>query len=437
VTDAPTYEPPPAPPDSSEPTAVTPDTSIPGAKGVESSNESEAGTSPGWLDSGGSLDTPPPAQLDAPVNDTVTLSDSGHMDSGGDPEGDPEQLEPVGEADQVNSTPADAGQEGTPDDESTSGFADAGGNAENNPPIAPQRPEPTESQSIDETDTQLPTPPENAHSQSDDNDDVATETSDRELESTAGTSARGADSATSEALPEQAVAANERAAGSDVTAGESPSDAPPQPTSSEPGVDSTPAEPQARADQTSPAEPVITSDSANSGAERAVAPPNVTEQSSSDVGETTDAAVREAKAVELETPAGSAYYGLNDIDMREAAEELRPEAGYFTVDMHGSANDSDHVFFENKNGEMQSLNAQQLAQAIKENPDWNGQPVRLFACYTGQDPPNGGATFGQQLANSLGVDVKAPTSWVSNDVNGNPVLNTRNRGEWRAFHPGS
>jgi hypothetical protein len=119
--------------------------------------------------------------------------------------------------------------------------------------------------------------------------------------------------------------------------------------------------------------------------------------------------------------------------MREAAEEVKPEEGYYTVDMHGSNTDSDHVYFQNANGETETLAADQLGTVIQDNDNWDGQPVRLFSCYTGQDPPGGGDSFGQQLADSMGVDVQAPTSWVDNDSNGNPVLG--NGGEWRIFHP--
>jgi hypothetical protein len=155
------------------------------------------------------------------------------------------------------------------------------------------------------------------------------------------------------------------------------------------------------------------------------------QQDTLDRTDSTDAAVENAKAIELETNAGSAYYGPNDSDMREAAQEVKPEEGYYTVDMHGAQGDPDHVYFENGTGNMETLSADQLAAVIQSNENWDGEPVRLFSCYTGQDSPGGGDSFGQQLADSLGVEVKAPTSWVDNDSNGNAVVGSG--GTWRIF----
>jgi hypothetical protein len=169
--------------------------------------------------------------------------------------------------------------------------------------------------------------------------------------------------------------------------------------------------------------------------------PAVTDQGSSstdqstqtDMSDQSDSVVEDAKAIELDTKAGSAYYGPDDLDMREAAQEVKPADGYHTIDMHGSESDPDHVYFQNKDSEMESLSADQLAVVIQDNDHWDGQPVRLYSCWTGQDPPSGGDSFGQQLSDSLGVDVQAPTSWVSNDANGDPVLGSG--GEWQVFHP--
>jgi hypothetical protein len=160
---------------------------------------------------------------------------------------------------------------------------------------------------------------------------------------------------------------------------------------------------------------------------------DATRADSSDRTDEPDSVVADAKAIELDTNAGSAYYGPNDAVMREAAQEVNPEAGYHTVDMHGSADDSDHVYFQSENGALESLSADQLADVIRDNDNWDGQPVRLFSCWTGQDPPGGGDAFGQQLADSLGVEVRAPTTPISNDSYGNPVL--LGGGEWRTFQP--
>lgn len=146
-----------------------------------------------------------------------------------------------------------------------------------------------------------------------------------------------------------------------------------------------------------------------------------------------DKAIESAQAIELDTDAGSAYYAPNDIEMREAAEQLKPEDGSYTVDMHGDPTDPDHVCFQIDNDTWETLTADQLSTVIKDNDGYDGEPVRLFSCYAGQDPPGGGDSFGQQLANSLGVDVTAPTTSVTQDSQGNPVV--LDGGVWRTFQP--
>ncbi|WP_327025749.1 WXG100 family type VII secretion target [Micromonospora sp. NBC_01739] len=83
---------------------------------------------------------------------------------------------------------------------------------------------------------------------------------------------------------------------------------------------------------------------------------------------------------------------------------------------------------------------QQIADAIRANPHYDGGPVRLVACHTGTvDPQAGVPPAAQQVADALGVPVTAPTDAVGVDRYG-PVGQTpmiRGDGEWKTFYPKS
>ncbi|MGH3830137.1 MAG: hypothetical protein ACRDRS_06725 [Pseudonocardiaceae bacterium] len=136
------------------------------------------------------------------------------------------------------------------------------------------------------------------------------------------------------------------------------------------------------------------------------------------------------------TPAGRGFYDPHDTEMRQAAQDVPPAPGQYTVDMHGNPA---RVCI---GGE--SLSPDDLGSILEHDPNWNGQPVRLFACETGR----GDDGFGQLLADRLNVDVTAPTelAWsepdgtiyvTSKDVDifGNPTPTTPHDGNWRTFHP--
>lgn len=77
-------------------------------------------------------------------------------------------------------------------------------------------------------------------------------------------------------------------------------------------------------------------------------------------------------------------------------------AGYYSVSGHGNPN-----VMAGPNGEI--LAPLDLANMIKKDPNFRNQPVYLDACSTGK----GTNSFAQQLANSLGVTVRAPTDDVT------------------------
>ncbi|WP_225632088.1 putative T7SS-secreted protein [Streptomyces solaniscabiei] len=80
-----------------------------------------------------------------------------------------------------------------------------------------------------------------------------------------------------------------------------------------------------------------------------------------------------------------------------------------------------------------NVNGGQIVDAVINNPHYNGGPLRLMVCHSGADTSG----IAQQIANELGVTVRAPTDKVGT----NPVLGRgqipqiANDGYWRTFLP--
>ena len=106
------------------------------------------------------------------------------------------------------------------------------------------------------------------------------------------------------------------------------------------------------------------------------------------------------------TPAGRAFYEADDGEMRDLASQVPEAPGQYTVDIHGTA---DYFTWGNTR-----LSAGQLADLIRADPAWAGQPIRLISCDTGA----GAYPAAQQLADALGVPVRAPTELAWTNGNG-------------------
>ncbi|MGC0415117.1 hypothetical protein [Embleya sp. AB8] len=89
---------------------------------------------------------------------------------------------------------------------------------------------------------------------------------------------------------------------------------------------------------------------------------------------------------------------------------------------------TDGSYFSNE------TNPTHIVEAIINNPDYAGGPVRLISCHSGADAigsPHGPAA--QEVARQLGVPVHAPTDLIALDAKGNPVI--ANGGYFRIFLP--
>ena len=147
--------------------------------------------------------------------------------------------------------------------------------------------------------------------------------------------------------------------------------------------------------------------------------------------------LRKIYAQSIETPGGRAFHDPNDAGIIRDALELPAQPGMYTVDIHGHP---DKVTFLGR-----PLTEHDLAALIRNDPKWNGQPIWLFSCETGQLDDG----FAQRLADELGVAVVAPTEIAVSDEDGNffvatetgtdaygePIYHSPPDGVWRKFVP--
>lgn len=115
------------------------------------------------------------------------------------------------------------------------------------------------------------------------------------------------------------------------------------------------------------------------------------------------------------------------------SQKVKPEEGYYDVMTHGG---TDGVTF---NSASNQITVEKLAEIIRSSPNYEeGRPVRLISCYTGVYDEDTTTYVGQQLANILGVEVKAPNDQVIitnkgrlkiGDGTGEFVIFTPNKGD--------
>lgn len=112
--------------------------------------------------------------------------------------------------------------------------------------------------------------------------------------------------------------------------------------------------------------------------------------------------------------------------------------GFYDVIGHGTP-DSILVFH---NGKEIEVSHRVLSRLLRQDPGYKGGPVRLLSCSTGSNA----GKFAQDLANKLGVPVKAPTEllWAFGDgtyrvakgLNGtNQLPDLSQKGRFKTFYP--
>ena len=117
------------------------------------------------------------------------------------------------------------------------------------------------------------------------------------------------------------------------------------------------------------------------------------------------------------------------------AKRVKKEPGFTDVAVHGSPN-SISVFRKKVGGGEEEivLDQRRLARFLKTDSGYKGGKIRLLSCKTGDQ--NG--SFAQNLANKMGVVVRAPSDTLHIWPNGRMVIGPdkcTNSGRWIDYYP--
>ena len=144
-------------------------------------------------------------------------------------------------------------------------------------------------------------------------------------------------------------------------------------------------------------------------------------------------------------PGPANFMGNTDLFFKNASKrtDVDPD-GFFDVIAHGS---TQKIEITTPNGTVMA-DQRVVSRLIENNPGYSGQAIRLLSCDTGACD----AGFAQNLANKMGVPVKAPTNLVWAYPNGMMVVAPRassspssplfnhpdmaNQGTFKVFNPG-
>ena len=114
-----------------------------------------------------------------------------------------------------------------------------------------------------------------------------------------------------------------------------------------------------------------------------------------------------------------------------AAKYIKPETGYTDVVIHGTENSVAIVH----NGEFKHIDQRRLSNLLKHDKEYKHKSdIRLISCSTGANT----AGFAQNLANKLGVKVKAPSDMLWVLPGGKMVIGStpyKNTGKWIVYTP--
>ena len=114
--------------------------------------------------------------------------------------------------------------------------------------------------------------------------------------------------------------------------------------------------------------------------------------------------------------------------LQKYVQAVKPLENYFDVAMHGTPT---AVGFGT---EETNMSPRLLASTIRHTGGWNGQNVRLLSCSTGKQSGDG-YCFAEELANALGVTVKAPDDTLYIYPNGKLEVGKLNDGHMVDYKP--
>lgn len=129
----------------------------------------------------------------------------------------------------------------------------------------------------------------------------------------------------------------------------------------------------------------------------------------------------------IKTPGGFECFPDGDM-LKEYVQKVKPLKTYFDVAMHGTPS---AVCFGTSTPNM---SARVLASVIRHSEGYNGQKVRLLSCSTGK-MDGADYCFAEDLANALGVAVKAPNNVLYISKSGALTVGDDGNGKIVEFKP--
>lgn len=136
-------------------------------------------------------------------------------------------------------------------------------------------------------------------------------------------------------------------------------------------------------------------------------------------------AIVKRSTIKLEN--GFACFPDND-PLNKYVQNVKPLKTYFDVAMHGSPT---AVAFGTAETNM---SPHLLASIIRHSDGWNGQKIRLLSCSTGKQEGDN-YCFAEELANALGVEVKAPNDVLYISPAGKLQVGARDEGRFAKYTP--
>lgn len=124
---------------------------------------------------------------------------------------------------------------------------------------------------------------------------------------------------------------------------------------------------------------------------------------------------------------GFACFPDND-PLQEYVQKVKPLKTFFDVAMHGAPNAVGFGTAET------NMSPRLLASVIRHSDGWNGQKIRLLSCSTGKQVGDD-YCFAEELANALGVEVKAPNDTLFISPSGNMYVGEDKDGRMVSYLP--
>lgn len=124
---------------------------------------------------------------------------------------------------------------------------------------------------------------------------------------------------------------------------------------------------------------------------------------------------------------GFACFPDDDV-LSDYIQNVTPLKTYFDVAMHGSPTAVGFGTTET------NMSPRMLASVIRHSDGWNGQKIRLLSCSTGKQTGDD-YCFAEELANALGVEVKAPNGTLFILPNGKMKVGLHGEGRMLPFTP--